>query len=263
MRFSFLWIIILLTFSPVAISQESCVEKPYSFATGEQLRYEISYNWGFIWINAGEVHFNASEINYENQESYHFYSTGSSYSRWDWLFKVRDTFEVFSRKSDLKPLFYRRHTLEGGFRIQNRYYYDKQQNAYLAEMNETRKGFREDTIPVSDCIYDVLTATYVARSIDFSEYTTGDTIRLKLLLDGRTFQLPVVFKGSEQIKNRDGKWWDCILFTAVLDRGTMFKPGEELLIWVSDDSHRIPIMMEAKIAVGSIKIYLKSATVYN
>jgi hypothetical protein len=83
------------------------------------------------------------------------------------------------------------------------------------------------------------------------------------LLDGRTFQLPVVFKGREQIKNRDGKFWDCILFTAVLDRGTMFKPGEELLIWVSDDSHRIPIMMEAKIAVGSIKIYLKSATDYN
>jgi hypothetical protein len=36
----------------------------------------------------------------------------------------------------------------------------------------------------------------------------------------------------------------------------MFRAGEELLVWVSNDKARIPIMMEAKITVGSIKIYL-------
>jgi hypothetical protein len=69
----------------------------------------------------------------------------------------------------------------------------------------------------------------------------------------------VVLKGHEEIKNRDGKYWDCILFSAVLDRGTMFKAGEELLVWVSNDKARIPIMIEAKITVGSIKIYLTEA----
>lgn len=263
MKFLFFCIILILNTTPALQSQETCVEKPYSFSAGEQLLYEISYNWGVIWINAGEVRFEALESNYGQNETFHFFSTGRSYSRWDWLFKVRDTFEVFSRKSDLKPVFYRRHTLEGGFRILNKYYLAPQKNVYLAEMDETRKGFRRDTIAVSDCTYDVLTATYVARSIDFKKHLAGDTITLDLLLDGSTFKLPVVFKGREQIENRDGKWWDCILFTAVLDRGTMFKPGEALLIWVSDDAHKIPIMMEAKIAVGSIKIYLKSATTYN
>jgi len=263
MKLPFLWFLLLMAAAPVLLSQETCVEKPYSFTSGEQLLYEISYNWGIIWINAGEVRFEASESKYGQNETFHFFSTGRSYSRWDWLFKVRDTFEVFSRKSDLKPIFYRRHTLEGGFRIQNKYLFDPQKDVYLAEMDETRKGFRTDTIAVSKCTYDVLTATYVARSINFKNHLAGDTITLDLLLDGSTFKLPVVFKGRERIENRDGQWWDCILFTAVLDRGTMFKPGEALLIWVSDDTNKIPIMMEAKIAVGSIKIYLKSATAYN
>jgi hypothetical protein len=263
MKLSFLWILLLLSFAQTASSQTICVEKPYSFSSGEKLHYEISYNWGFIWINAGEVHFEASEVQFEKEDVFHFFSTGQSYSRWDWLFKVRDTFEVYSRRTDLQAVFYRRHTLEGGFRIHNKYYFDTERQLYFAEMDETKKGFRTDTIAISGCAYDVLTATYVARSIDFKNHAAGDTIDLQLLLDGRTFILPVVFKGRERIKNRNGAWWDCILFTAMLDRGTMFKPGEALLIWVSDDAHKIPIMMEAKIAVGSIKIYLKSATAYN
>lgn len=263
MKLSFLWIILLLAVSPLVRSQEACVEKPYSFSPGERLHYEISYNWGFIWLNAGEVRFEALESQLGNDEVFHFFSTGQSYSRWDWLFKVRDTFEVYSRKADLQALFYRRHTLEGGFRIHNKYYFDPLRQLYFAEMDETRKGLRTDTITFSGCTYDVLTATYVARSIDFKKHVAGDTIHLQLLLDGSIFKLPVVFKGRERIKDRGAKWWDCILFTAMLDRGSMFRPGEELLIWVSDDAHKIPIMMEAKIVVGSIKIYLKSATAYD
>lgn len=176
---------------------------------------------------------------------------------------MRDTFEVYSQRANLQPLFYRRHTLEGGFRIHNKYHIEPNSNVAFAQLDETRKGVRADTIEITKCTYDVLTATYVARSINFKNYLPGDTITLQMLLDGRIFELPVVYMGNERIENRDGESWDCILFSARLDRGSMFRPGEELLIWVSDDEHKIPIMMEAKIAVGSIKIYLKSATAYN
>ncbi|MBU1368727.1 MAG: DUF3108 domain-containing protein [Bacteroidetes bacterium] len=249
----------LLAFTFQLKSQTACVNTPYSFSVGEQLRYEISYNWGFIWVNAGEVHFQVRAHSIEGVQAFHFFSTGRSYPKLDWLFKVRDTFEVYSRAADLHPLFYRRHTLEGGFRIQNQYRFDPAKKLAYAAMEESRTAFHRDTIQVSDCTFDVLTATYVARSINFDKHQSGDTIGLQILLDGKTFELPVVLRGYEKIKNRDGKWWDCILFSAVLDRGTMFRAGEELLVWVSDDEQKIPVMMEAKIAVGSIKIYLKSA----
>jgi hypothetical protein len=240
-------------------AQPACAPDNRSFVDGEKLHYTVSYNWGILWINAGEVNFDAKLTQFEHNSAYHFFSTGHSFKRWDWLFKVRDTFEVYSRFNDLQPLYSRRHTLEGGFRIHNQYHFYPDEQRVYAEREETRTPYHTKYIDLPLCTYDVLTATYVARSLPFENYNQGDTISLSLLLDGKTFELPVVLKGHEEIKNRDGKYWDCILFSAVLDRGTMFKAGEELLVWVSNDKARIPIMIEAKITVGSIKIYLTEA----
>ena len=38
--------------------------------------------------------------------------------------------------------------------------------------------------------------------------------------------------------------------------GTIFSGGEDLTAWITDDPNCAPIMMEAKIAVGSVKAFL-------
>jgi len=38
--------------------------------------------------------------------------------------------------------------------------------------------------------------------------------------------------------------------------GTIFRGGEDMLVWVSTDNRKIPIVVEAKILVGSVKAYL-------
>ena len=35
--------------------------------------------------------------------------------------------------------------------------------------------------------------------------------------------------------------------------GDVFKGGENMKVWVSDDERRVPVMVEAKILVGSVK----------
>jgi len=41
--------------------------------------------------------------------------------------------------------------------------------------------------------------------------------------------------------------------------GTIFKGGEDLVVWVTDDNYRIPVLVEAKILVGSVKAVLVGA----
>ena len=36
----------------------------------------------------------------------------------------------------------------------------------------------------------------------------------------------------------------------------MFLAGENMTVWVTDDQNRIPVLIEAKILVGSVKAYL-------
>lgn len=249
-----LWIIFGLYGSLTA--QLQCFEGDKAFQAGETLEYRVSYNWGILWIDAGLVNFSVRDTVYNAQRSYHFYSTGMSFRRWDWLFKVRDTFEVITAASNLKPIWHKRHTEEGGYVIHNRYHFDHDQSLIFAEIEESRKPYHTLSIDMPQCTYDVLTATYLARSIDFSKVNPGDLLHINILVDDEVFPLPILYHGREVVRNRDKKRYDCYLFSAILDHGNMFKPGEGLYVWVSADKNRVPIMMEAKIAVGSVKIYL-------
>ena len=40
-------------------------------------------------------------------------------------------------------------------------------------------------------------------------------------------------------------------------QGTIFKGDEDVVVWVTDDGNKIPVYIEAKIIVGTIKAYLK------
>ncbi|MDP3463027.1 MAG: DUF3108 domain-containing protein [Bacteroidales bacterium] len=247
--------VLLFVVCVVNTSAQRCGIQSPAFKPGETMQYEVSYNWGFIWIDAGMVDFQASRVKYQGQDAFHFVSTGHSYKNYDWLFKVRDTFEVIA-STDLKPLKYKRHTLEGGFWIHNKYVFDHQKRVAYAQMEETRKPYHEETIPLQACTFDVLTATYVARSMDFEHMLPGDTVVFSIVLDGRVFDLPIVYLGKDILTGRDKLGQRCIRFTAVLEKGTMFRSGEAITVWVSDDKYKIPLLIEAKITVGSIKVHL-------
>jgi len=62
--------------------------------------------------------------------------------------------------------------------------------------------------------------------------------------------------GKVVLKTKDGNKYNCIKFSALLIEGTIFKGGEDLFVWVTDDENRIPVMIEAKIIVGSVKALL-------
>ncbi|MCY7327202.1 MAG: DUF3108 domain-containing protein, partial [Saprospiraceae bacterium] len=39
--------------------------------------------------------------------------------------------------------------------------------------------------------------------------------------------------------------------------GNVFKEGEGMSVWVSDDQNRIPLLIESPVSVGSVKMVLK------
>jgi hypothetical protein len=40
--------------------------------------------------------------------------------------------------------------------------------------------------------------------------------------------------------------------------GKVFKDGDKMTLWVSDDSNKIPLIIESPVSIGSIKAVLKS-----
>jgi hypothetical protein len=243
---------------PYFLAQAQCFENNSSFKEGEILNYEVFYNWGFIWLNAGYVEFKVKEGEFRNRPVYHFDAYGATYKSYDWIFKVRDSYQSFLDKESLKPLWFRSQTYEGGYETDNKYYFDPGKNmAYLFTKNSDRP-IQKDTLRMPSCTFDVLSLIYYSRNLDFSRKKPGDSIPVIVILDTSVYNLYIRYLGKEILESRDGKKYKCIKFSALLVEGTIFKGGEDLFAWVTDDKNRIPILVEAKILVGSVKAYLRS-----
>lgn len=98
---------------------------------------------------------------------------------------------------------------------------------------------------------------YFARNIDFTGLSEGERIPVTLLLDTQIYHLYMRYLGKELLKTRDGRKYNTIRFSIKLVEGTVFKGGEDLLVWVTDDKNHIPVLVEAKILIGSAKALLK------
>lgn len=227
-----------------------------AYLPGEKLTYEVAYNWGIIWVNAGEVFFRVDTVTQNGRAAYYFDSRGRSYSFYDWIFKVRDRYQSVALRENLQPVWFMRDTYEGGFEVNNRYDFLYEQQRLIAHIEHSDRPETVDTLDLPGNTFDVLTAIYYARNIRFDTLQTGDKVPIRFIIDGEFYELFIRYQGKELKENRDGKTYSCIKFSAMLVEGTIFEGGEDLVVWVTDDDQKIPIMAEAKILVGSIKAYL-------
>ncbi|NJK94633.1 MAG: DUF3108 domain-containing protein [Bacteroidales bacterium] len=108
-----------------------CTIKYKPFKPGEVLNFQAFYNWGFIWIHAGEVQFRTFEKLYKGEPAYHFEATGNSLKNYDWLYKVRDKFTSYVDKDNLLPRYYERNTYEGGYKAFEQYFFNYSKKRFM------------------------------------------------------------------------------------------------------------------------------------
>jgi hypothetical protein len=236
-----------------------CFTSNTAFQSGELLTYDVVYNWGFIWIGAGDVSFSVSTANYQSNPVYYFDAHGSSYHSYDWFFKVRDSFQAYLDMETLKPLWHERNTSEGGYKAYEEYTFDHKQNLIYSKTQTSKRDYKKDTLKSEYCTFDVLSMVYVARNFDFTGLSEGTLIPVTVVLDNEIYHLYIRYLGRELLKTRDGSKYKTIKFSSKLVEGTVFKGGEDLNVWVTDDGNRVPVLVEAKILVGSVKALLTSA----
>lgn len=223
-----------------------CGGKNNSFLVGEKLHYKVYYNMGRIWVGAGEVTFTVNQEKLNGRNAYHIVGDGRTLKSYEWFYKVRDRYESYVDMETLAPLKFIRNVNEGGFKIYNNVTFNHQLHQAV-----TTQGVYK----VPECVQDVLSAIYYARNIDFSKITPGSKIPFSMFLDDQVYNLYVRYLGKEQIKTKYGTF-NTIKFSPLLINGTIFKGGEKMTVWVSDDPNHVPVRIDSPITVGSIKVDL-------
>jgi len=240
-------------------SHGQCIDTTRCFVNKEMVSYEISYNWGPVWIDAGKVSFQTTLDTKNGRPAWHLVSTGRTYRSYDFLFKVRDTYESWLDTMSLQTIEFRRYIYENGYQLQNMCWFDYPHKVVYSNTKINENPMTRDTLRMIDCTFDMLAAIYYVRSLDIESAVKSKVIPVYVAIDDSVYRIDIRSLGKEIVVHPDGTLYPCNKFSATMVEGTIFTKDQEAYVWVSDDSNKVPIYIEAKILVGSVKAYLKEA----
>ncbi len=239
----------------IATSNYICESENTAFQTGEKLTYKVFYNWGLLWIAAGEVIFEVQEID----DRFLYSATGKSYSSYDLFFKVEDYFYSYVDKSNLLPLRAKRKTNEGGYKIFNDITFDQINKVAISSLKDNKKELKtiEKKFDTCECMHDVLSLMYSLRNIKKQELNPNDIIKFDIMMDNDIYSLNMKYVGKtvEKKVKKLGVYKSYMVLPSLI-KGRVFDEDENMKIWISDDDNNIPLVIESPLAVGKVKAFL-------
>lgn len=231
-----------------------CDLKNTSFKSGERIKYKIYYNLGLLWVPAGYAEFTVIEKN----GKYIFKAIGKSFSSYNWFFKVDDYFTSVTDKNTLLPDAANRKINEGDYKIINDISFNQQKgtaNSYT-KIND-KEGFNKK-FNFEDCMLDILSLIYKLRNVDIKKLNLHDNVEFSIILDDEMYDLSLEYLGKCPKKevNGHGKFNTFKISPKVI-KGRVFDKEERMNIWISDDSAKVPLLIESPLMVGKIKVLIQ------
>lgn len=216
-----------------------------AFKRGEKLTFKLHYGI----IDAGVATLSITEEIREigGRKTMHVVGLGRSKGAFDWFFKVRDRYETYIDEEAIVPWVFVRRISEG--------HYTDSQDYVFNHYNEKVDAGNGKMYNIEPNMQDMISAFYSARTLDLSGAKPGDIYTIRCFVDEEIFPVQIKFIARETIKTSLGKF-KCLKFCPIIQAGRVFKEEEDLKIWISDDKNHIPIMGQADVFVGSIKMEL-------
>jgi len=236
------------TLSFIQNTKELKRSKVLPFAPGEKLEYVLHYGL----LNAGIAELrvnNTSRLFNDDRKSINMVGKGWTTGATNWFFRVKDHYETYMDVEKMEALYFKRRVDEGGYIINQDYFFDQDSNRVATQEN---KNFE-----VPDGVQDMLSSFYFMRTLDFRNAKEDDIFIVPAFVDNKVEYLRIKYKGREEIEIRNGKF-KCLKFNPLVLKGRVYKADEDLTVWISDDDNKIPILIQSKIIVGSIKAELIS-----
>ena len=228
-----------------------------AFQAGEILRFKGSYFMSSLWADLAEVKIEVSDYTAGGKSMYSIAVTASTYSNYDAFFKIRDLYQSWIDKTDLKPYIFKRNVDEGGYKFNMKYVIQRStlQAKYDYERNSILKT---SVIPIKEDTQDLVSILYFIRIMDFEKMSLNKTISVSVLVDDKVENLILTFMGKETLRTEAFGSIPCYKLGIAINNKAIIN-NETNNIWLTADRNKIPVLVKAEIPVGSIQLRLAEA----
>lgn len=234
-------------FLSVSLSFGQASEK--AFGDGEYFRFRVHYGL----LTAGYAELSVKSTNLKGKPVYHVKGYGRTRGVSRLFFKVEDTYETYLDKDNYQPYRFIRDIYEGGYTKDIVMNFD---HPNLSVLVNDRKHKTEEIFTIKEQTQDLLSSFYYLRNnIDRNSLNEGDDMDINIFFDKENYTMRLRFLGREVLRTPFGRV-KTLKFRPYVQSGRVFKERESLTIWVSDDENKIPLLLQAELAVGSLKATL-------
>jgi len=234
------------------------VENNY-FQSGEVLTYDMYFKYGILYTKAGSSTLSVTDDTMNGKNIYKMTLLAKSGGLAKSFFSMSDTISAFMSRR-LTPLAYTKDAHENGDHTTERanYTYLSDGSVSLRNINIRNGNLRYDTTLVSDnCMYDMLSIVYYARTLDYSSMKKGDHATVSFFSGRKKVDMDIEYHGVESVSANDGRDYNCIKLVLNMNERAFENKNEAMKVYITDDSNRIPIRIESKLKVGSTRAILK------
>lgn len=249
--FQFILLIVINFYLPISAQLNQTKEKEVAFKDGEWLEFRIHYgifNASYVTLSLAKEKFNGMEV-------LHSKGYGKTTGLLRFFFKVEDIYESYFDINKTIPRRFIRKIYEGGYTKNKIIDFDlDNQKALVNDIKNGKKSHHK----IEKNTQDLISTFYYLRNY-FSEdkIKINESFDVNIFFDEENYIFNLKFLGIELLDTKFGQI-ECLKFTPIVQKGRVFKEEESVTLWVSRDQNKIPIRIQADIAVGSIKCDLEN-----
>ena len=237
-------LLILLIFLTMPVLAQDAVSRVTSveFGPGERMVFSIGYGV----VTAGEGILEIVGVkDVDGHTCYEIQSKTNSNRFFSSIYKVRDKIVSYIDTEGLFSRYFYKRLREGDYKKTEEVNFDH--DAGLA------RYVGGEEYEIKPGVQDVLSAFYYVRTLDLK---VGDVYSVPAHSSRKSYDLKVIVHGTETVEVEAGTW-DCFVVEPVIEGEGLFKHEGKLTLYLTDDQYRVPVLIKAKVPVGSIEVSLK------
>lgn len=212
-----------------------------AFQIGERLQYAISWS-GLLEAGTVVLEVKAAKTP-EGKRSVQFISTARSGGIVSAFYPVSDTIISMVDSEDLCSIAYSFDSKHGR-RKKRRFLLFDQDARKVQYVSDGTTGIYEAPYRVQDA----LSSLYYLRTRDL---IMGVPLRIDVFDTGKAWSVDILVHGKERIKTELGEF-DTIKVSTYPKYEGVFQHKGEIIMWLTDDARKVPVLMKSKISIGSI-----------
>ena len=227
--------------------------------SNEKLIYAASYNMSGMMTQLAQVTMSTEMIKTTKKSFLHLSWEASTFSKWDKFFKIRDVYETYVDPVTLKPSLYKRSIFEGGYTKTEKYIFSANGRSILSSSKKRNKPENKKTVAIESTTRDIISMIYKLRTLNFSKFKPDQSASFKIIFDEKEYPVYVKYMGLETVSAGNLGKKQCLKLS-ISARTNKLKGKDKNLIWITNDTNKVPVLVRFSIPVGTGQLTLTNGS---